>query len=349
MGQALKLCAYSSTIFNQSIIGTVLALIDYNNISLGGNKAIQLSSQSSTEYYVTGPQNSGNDNIACRLQNSLFTQISSLFNCHKNCLQYPFGCPYNETLKVCQCKSNSAVQCEDNVCCINYGHMHMKEICVLEGVVATMEMACVLKMQCPFISGYCKLPATESGICANNRGREFCSYCTDGKSFTYAGIKCVDDSRCSSGYKTLLVFLVFLYRAILTGVILFALKFKFHVGSGLLYCVYSTTSASLIILSATIIQQPSYKYLLINHWKCPSTSLSWFHYLCLSKGMLPIEIIALNYIYPLFFLIFVFIIIFMAHYFRSIAILKSTNQLCVFSYSSLTLLLLRHPSLSSDQ
>ena len=353
VGQALKLCAYSSTIFNQSIIGTVLALIDYNNISLGGNKAIQLSSQSSTEFYVTGPQNSGIDNsmytaeLIVHSDQQPLTVTRIVFNVS----QCPFGCPYNETLKVCQCKSNSAVQCEDNVCCIKYGYWYGKfqtpdgsivyeeDVCPRGFCSYNGNGLCPENAKCPFISGYCKLPATENDICANNRGGAFCSYCTDGNSFTYAGIKCVDDSRCSSGYKTLLVFLMFLYWAILTGVILFALKFKFRVGSGRLYCVlyyfsiinyfvgnnYPTAFLQVSVdLITGIVLQPRFL-----------GSID----LCLSKGMLPIEIIALNYIHPLFFLIFVFTIIFMAHYFRSIANLKSTSQaVCL-------LILLSHTSL----
>eukprot|EP00731_Ephydatia_muelleri_P016284 Em0009g708a len=185
----------------------VLLELDYNrsspDLSLGGNRAFQLNSASSNDFYVTGPlyNDSGNSTYTAELIAHSAQQPLTVARIVFNVSQCPFGCPYNATLK-----------------------LHGNGLCPENG-------------KCPFILGYCKLPEAENDICANNRGGAFCSYCTDGNSFTYAGIKCVDDSRCSYGYKTLLVFLIFLYWAILTGVILFALKFKFRVGSGRLYCV----------------------------------------------------------------------------------------------------------------
>ena len=356
-GQSLQLSAYAVNYFNQSVTNPVLLELDYNrsspNLSLGGNRAFQLNSVSSNDIYVTGPlyNDSGNSTYTAELIAHSAQQPLTVARIVFNVSQCPFGCPYNETLKVCQCKSNSAVQCEDNVCCIKYGYWYGKfqttnGSTVYEGDVCPQGFCsyngnglCPENTKCPFISGYCKLPQVENDICANNRGGAFCSYCTDGNSFTYAGIKCVDDSRCSSGYKTLLIFIIFLYWAILTGVILFALKFKFRVGSGRLYCVlyyfsiinyfvgnnYPTAFLQVSVdLITGIVLQPRFL-----------GSID----LCLSKGMLPIEIVALNYIHPLFFLIFVFTIIFMAHYFRCIANLKSTSQaVCL-------LILLSHTSL----
>ncbi|KAL5481802.1 hypothetical protein EMCRGX_G022046 [Ephydatia muelleri] len=356
-GQSLQLSAYAVDHFNHSATSPVLLELDYNrsspDLSLGGNRAFQLNSASSNDFYVTGPlyNDSGNSTYTAELIAHSAQQPLTVARIVFNVSQCPFGCPYNATLKVCQCKSNSAVQCEDNVCCIKYGYWYGKfqtsdgsiayegDVCPRGFCSYNGNGLCPENGKCPFILGYCKLPEAENDICANNRGGAFCSYCTDGNSFTYAGIKCVDDSRCSYGYKTLLVFLIFLYWAILTGVILFALKFKFRVGSGRLYCVlyyfsiinyfvgnnYPTAFLQVSVdLISGIVLQPRFL-----------GSID----LCLSKGMLPIEIVALNYIHPLFFLIFVFTIIFMAHYFRSIANLKSTSQaVCL-------LVLLSHTSL----
>ena len=356
-GQSPRLSAYSVDHFNHSATSPVLLELDYNrsspNLSLGGNRAFQLNSASPNGFYVTGPlyNDSGNSTYTAELIAHSAQQPLTVARIVFNVSQCPFGCPYNATLKVCQCKSNSAVQCEDNVCCIKYGYWYGKfqtsdgstvyeeDVCPRGFCSYNGNGLCPENTKCPFISGYCKLPQAQNGICANNRGGAFCSYCTDGNSFTYAGIKCVDDSRCSSGYKTLLIFIIFLYWAILTGVILFALKFKFRVGSGRLYCVlyyfsiinyfvgnnYPTAFLQVSVdLITGIVLQPRFL-----------GSID----LCLSKGMLPIEIVALNYIHPLFFLIFVFTIIFMAHYFRCIANLKSTSQaVCL-------LILLSHTSL----
>ena len=354
LGQKPQLNAHALSIFNQTMVGTLLAALDYSgsslNFSLGGNSAFQLNSVSNTNLYVTGP-NLGLNNtgtakvIICSTQQPL-TITRIVFNVTQ-CL---FGCPYNVMLKVCLCKSTSAIQCDNNVCCIKYGYWYGKfeeisGIDVYEGDVCPRGFCSYNgnglcpKNSCPFISGYCQLPQTENDICANNRGGAFCSYCTNGNSFTYAAIKCVDDSRCGPEYKALLVLIIFLYWVFLTGILICALKFKFRVGSGRLYCVlyyfsvinyfvgknYPTTFLQVSVdLITGIVLQPRF-----------IGSIP----LCVSEGMLPLQVIALSYIHPLFFLLLVVGIIFMARYFKTIAMLKSTSQaVCL-------LILLSHTSL----
>ena len=353
LGQIPQLNAYALSIFNQSMAGTVLAALDYSgsslNLSLGGNSAVQLNSVSATSWYVTGPQSLNNTENAKVIIYST-QQPLTITRIAFNVTQCPFGCPYNVMLKVCMCKSTSAIQCENNVCCIKYGYWYGKfetisGIDVYEGDVCPRGFCSYNgnglcpKNSCPFISGYCKLPQTADDICADNRGGAFCSYCTDGNSFTYDATKCVDNSRCSPGYKVLLVLILFLYWAVLTGVIIFALKFKFRVGSGRLYCVlyyfsiinyfvgnnYPTTFLQVSVdLISGIVLQPRF-----------IGSIN----LCISEGILPVQVIALSYIHPLFFLLLVIGIIFMARYFKTIAMLKSTSQaVCL-------LILLSHTSL----
>ena len=357
MGQTPQLYAYASSYFNQTVTGTVLAAVDYKgsnqNLSLGGNTAIQLNKASPNEFYLAGPlyDVSGNNSYTSKVIIYSTQQPSSIAKLTINVTQCPFGCPYNTTVKTCQCQSNSAVQCENNVCCIKYGYWYgnftrVSGADVYEGDVCPRGFCsyngnglCPENAKCPFLSGYCKLPETENDICANNRGGAFCSYCADGNSFTYAGIKCVEDRKCSPGYKALLVLIIFLYWAVLTAIVIFALKFKFRVGSGRLYCVlyyfsiinyfvgnnYPTAFLQVTVDVITgIILLPRFL-----------GSID----LCVSKGMLPLQIVALNYIHPLFFLLLVFAIIITAHYSKQIANLKSTSQaVCL-------LILLSHTSL----